>query len=471
MTRGLYALVTALAVLAPSSPAARAEAEAETPAVKLVVHPAAEPRPALKYQFLPGVLDRRPGNAAVLYGKVTAEMPLHLSPGNDEFWETVSNWMDAPLEELRTEEVRKAWKFGYVIDRIDKAARCDYCDWQLPIREEKFYTIVLPEVQQLRAFARLLAAQARIQIAEGRYDEAVRTLQTGYALGRHAAEGQTLVNGLVGIAVCRMMSKQVEELIQQPGAPNLYWALTMLPRPLIDVRQSIDVEMNVLYLSYPELRDVENATETGDYWRHYLQRFWRDLTEPGADSNITARPEVLAAMSLRGYPIAKRWLIEQGYPREKIEAMPVAQVVAIYTVRIYNELRDDWFKWFYVPYLEGREGHARAEERLERHVEEQREIIPVARMLLPAISSVNRAVVRNDRSIAALRAIEALRIYGSGHQGRLPEKLGDVTSVSIPLDPVTGEPFHYELRGDTALLEGPPLPNAPLRYEIKLVRP
>ena len=32
-----------------------------------------------------------------------------------------------------------------------------------------------------------------------------------------------------------MMSGQVETFIQQPDAPNLYWALTQLPDPVVDI--------------------------------------------------------------------------------------------------------------------------------------------------------------------------------------------------------------------------------------------
>ncbi|HUY31990.1 MAG TPA: hypothetical protein VMV69_04355 [Pirellulales bacterium] len=94
--------------------------------------------------------------------------------------------------------------------------------------------------------------QAKLQIVEGRLDEALHTLQTGYAMGQHAARGPTLINGLIGIAICGMMSSRLRDLIQQPGAPNLYWALTTLPDPLIDLRACMEAESQILYLSYPE---------------------------------------------------------------------------------------------------------------------------------------------------------------------------------------------------------------------------
>jgi hypothetical protein len=61
-----------------------------------------------------------------------------------------------------------------------------------------------------------------------------------------------------------------------------------------------------------------------------------------------------------------------------------------------------------------------------------------------------------DRKIAALRTIEALRLYAAAHGGQLPDRLAEVTAVPMPIDPVTGRPFEYTRKGDTATLEGPP---------------
>ena len=66
-----------------------------------------------------------------------------------------------------------------------------------------------------------------------------------------------------------------------------------------------------------------------------------------------------------------------------------------------------------------------------------------------------------------MRIIEALRLYASAHDGRLPEKLGDLT-VPVPGDPINGQPFTYQLDGETAVIEGPPVPGLILRLEIRV---
>jgi hypothetical protein len=47
--------------------------EEEKKTVQIVLYPAPEPRPALKYQLLPPFLERRPGNAAVWWNGIPAE--------------------------------------------------------------------------------------------------------------------------------------------------------------------------------------------------------------------------------------------------------------------------------------------------------------------------------------------------------------------------------------------------------------
>ena len=51
---------------------------------KLVVSPAGEPRPALKYPLLPPLLDRQPGNAAIMYTRIAVGFGDTCPPGELE---------------------------------------------------------------------------------------------------------------------------------------------------------------------------------------------------------------------------------------------------------------------------------------------------------------------------------------------------------------------------------------------------
>ena len=243
-----------------------------TEITKIILHPMAAPRPALKYRLLPPFGELKPGNAAVFYNKVPAEIGKQFNDG--EMWERIEALREMPLAEVRKDKVCGQF-ISFFIKRIIRGAHCEYCDWQLPVREQEYWTIDLSEIQQTRAYGRILAAKARLQMADGHYDEALLTLQAGYALARHVATGPTMVQCLVGLSIAGMISEQVRELIQQPDAPNLYWAISFLPKPFIDMRPALEVELDSVYLSYPELRDLEKMDYSPEQWRQLFEQTYR----------------------------------------------------------------------------------------------------------------------------------------------------------------------------------------------------
>ena len=60
-------------------------------------------------------------------------------------------------------------------------------------------------------------------MAQGHYDKAAYSMQTALGLARNLVEGPTLISDLVGIAIAGVVLEQVQTMIQQPDAPNLYW--------------------------------------------------------------------------------------------------------------------------------------------------------------------------------------------------------------------------------------------------------
>jgi hypothetical protein len=441
--------------------------EEPTGPVKITLYPSAASVPALEYRLLPGRLEQRSGNAAVHYGKVTAEETSFF--GKREMRDKIDEMLESPLDQLRRDDVRMpgGGPDGSIQDDVRRGAHCRYCDWDFPIGDVPFYTMLLPDAQQTRQFARVLAAQARIQIARGEFADAVDSFKAGFALGQHVAAGETLVSGLIGIAISESMTRQVREFIQQPGAPNLYWALTMLPRPLIDMRDALDVEAAAVELSFPELRDTRTTKRTPDEWKAQFHHFAHDVISQTSsnESPPPPSPNELDARVQQMLPTARQALIASGLPGAEVEAMAPYQAALLYTLAIFREQADSVIKYFYLPYPEANAG---IESVIEHAKQDQPEIIPIAERLFPAIRVCRSAVARIDRQIAVLRVLEALRIYGARHNGQLPKRLEDVTAVPIPNDPVTGLPFVYLFNGEKALLQGPTLRNDPLNYEITM---
>lgn len=446
-------------------PATSPQTAEETPVVALSIHPAPEPQPALRYRLLPPVSELQPGNAALLYD--TAILIVSERSEAEELGK-VRDWLDVPTAELPREEVQSAlYALQHATRYLDLAARRESCDWQLPLKTEG-PNALLPGLSKMRDMARLLALKARVEIADGKHHEALRTIQTGFALARHTAEAPTLIHGLVGMAISGLMLQQVEGLIQAPDAPNLYWALAALPGPLVDLRRAMEQETEWLFVLLPELREAQTSQLTDAEWQALLENL---VGLPGQFDG-SKKQAAGTAMALLMYPKGKRWMVEQGHTQEEVDAMPVARVVVTYMVQPYIRLRDEQQKWLYLPYRQAREGLRRAEEQI--NAARQSFAGNVLVMLMPALGRVSFQVAKHERSIAALRCVEAVRLYAAAHDARLPARLSDITEVPIPIDPVTGEQFTYELVDGKATLYSPPPPDGQprdgLHYELTITK-
>jgi hypothetical protein len=454
MTRFLCALG---AVLTLGAAAARAAAP---PPVKLWLTPAKLPTPALKYQLLPDARVATSGNAANVYREVIEQLAkTSVTPKAELF----SGWTELPLNVLPKENVRKELAaFDKVYDLLDKAARCEHCDWGLRERlREKGIGARLPEFQQMRECALLLRIKAHLEMADGRFDKAVLTLRTGFALARHIGESETLICYLVGVAVANIMEAELDQFIACPDAPNLYYALTDLPAPLVSMRKALEGERLWLPGTFPHLGDVLTNLDAGPLSEKELQ-YWANVAKDLSNQDLGYAGRVYLAWNIQQkHEIAKRALIAAGRPRDKVEAMPHIQVAVLHAVLEYDAALDNLLVWEKRPYWELTDPDRNVNRRYlkDRWKYYDSSAIPLAPGILPAVQKVMLARVRTERRLALLRTVEALRYYAAEHDGKLPPSLAAVTAVPLPRDPFTGKSFEYELRGDVAQLRGPPPPN------------
>ncbi len=425
----------------------------EPTVIRLTVRPADEPRPALKYQLLPDVFEQTEGNAATLYHIAGDHAPRDLT---EELYEKINAWIKTPLKELPRDEIRQMLNhYRIALRQIELAARRERCDWDLPIRTEG-YNVMIPSFSKYRGLAKVLAVKARLEIAEGKYDQAVRSLSTGYAMSRHMAEGPLLIGDIVGIAIASIMSEQVQELIQSKGSPNMYWALTRLPRPVISLRKAMDYESSLLYMAYPQLRGLAGKQLSPEQWQAMTDDFAKIRAMIHGEPSGTSGKLFMTAWAIKLYPEAKQYLISKGRTREQVESMPVQQVIAIHCLGQYDYWRDELLKWYSLPYWQAREGMQKASAAF-RKWEKANRGNPFA-ALLGAFSKAFFYQARQDRRIAALRCIEAVRMFAARNDGRLPKRLDELTDTPAPIDPVTGKDFGYKVEGNTFTLDAPAPP-------------
>jgi hypothetical protein len=447
----------------------------ELPWTKLTVSAARAPVPSLKYTLLPELRDIKPGNAALLYQR--AHSPEWFSefrrhPDYAKYYD----WFELPLEKFPKDRALGILPVN-ALREVDLAARREYCDWELTDRARTDgMNMLVSDIQTFREFASFLQLRSQIEMVDRRFDKVVYSLQTGYTLGRHVSDAPTLIHGLVGIAITNMMNKRVEQMMSLEGAPNLYWALTDLPQPFLDLRRCFQGERFIVEGLFPGLTellsDVKSRALAPGEIREHLRRASRlDEKWRGNEATFHFAASVMAAQT---YPEARKYLIEQGRAAKDVDALPVIQVGLLYAVSIYDRYLDDIRKWRATPYWQAVPGLRRMDSEL-RNLRDSDLAHRFAAMLVPAVQKVLLARARLDRQIAMLRCIEALRLHAAEHDGKLPAALADIKSVPIPLDPMTGNAFTYKVADGKAYLSAAPPPGeTPVfegnvqRYEITL---
>jgi hypothetical protein len=447
----------------------------------LTVAPAAAPMPALKYELLPRLRDRVPGNAALDYHRAYILRPSWPRDPKEaqKLSETLIAWEDSTIDKLPVAEVKK-YLAGYSqsFRTLDAAAKTDRCDWELNGRlSVSNIDLLLPEAQTFREMARFQKLRVRVDLAENDFDSAVRNIQTGFRLGKDVGEGPTLIQSLVGVAITTIFLHEVEQLIQRPNAPNMYWALTTLPRPIIDPRPALEGETRLFDNLFPNAKVLEKGVVSTDRANAILEEMLTAFHTMGKPDDFKVG---LGGVGVAGYvalnaPAARKQLVTLGWSAVTVEKMPPAQVVALRAITAYRAFTDDQTKCFSLPYPEARKELANVRERADKLKKETGDtIITVFSMTLPAVEKVFDAHSRTARRIAALRAVEAIRLHAAANEGKLPKSLADVKIVPVPDDPYTLKPFEYTAKDDTFTLAGPPptgdkpqLSNS-FRYEVTL---
>lgn len=84
--------------------------------------------------------------------------------------------------------------------------------------------------------------RVRLALARGDFDAAISAVRSGFRLSQAVGEGPILLSLLVGTAIGHVTVGHARQITGHPGSPNLYWALSSLPRPVIDPRPVLEGE-------------------------------------------------------------------------------------------------------------------------------------------------------------------------------------------------------------------------------------
>src|SRR5262249_20462794 len=130
----------------------------------------------------------------------------------------------------------------------------------------------------------MMLLKVRVELAARNYAAAARWLRTGFAFSQHVGEGPFLINKLVGIALADQFLDAALEFVEQPESPNLYWALSKLPEPLIDLRKALDLEHHVVEMEFPGLADLDRPRPPEE-WDSLLKKIRTEVENLTAGGN------------------------------------------------------------------------------------------------------------------------------------------------------------------------------------------
>ncbi len=386
-------LIAAILAAGPTTPGA------DESAVRLYVRPAPSPRPALKYQLLPDVAELRPGNPAQNYRQVLhgAAEPL-LQQRGDLGARPVPD--DPARRAAAGRDGRGLWRRCAATGGLGRAARCARLAGARSAQEGGLETLPA-EVGPLQILGEALQARFRIQVSRWRHDDATHAAATMFALARHLGEHPSEVGNLVGLWTAHLGLDTLEEMVQQPGCPNLYWALTDLPCPLVDVRKGVQGERALVAAELRGIRDDSPMTaeeidafvgRISGLLSYSRERTGRPPRSPRIrfEARVKDEARVLAARAR---------LVEAGLGRLKVSLYPATQVILVNEKREFEARRDDRIKLLGLPIVDldraaGAEGPASDGDNLFAD-------------LLPRIAVLRRTQARIEQQVALLRHVEA----------------------------------------------------------------
>ncbi len=448
--------------------------------VPLTLTPAGVKKPLSRYYVTPQYTEMKPGNRVPTFMRAYMEQDNFYSK---EPRAKRERWSQMRLQDLPLDEIKQSgcinglayrnpndlfpWR-GRPLGDVDEGARQLTADWQIwfNIREDGIGTL-LPEVQKMREHATTLKIRMHYEIATGDIDKALYSARTFHGLATAFEAHPTLIGFLVGIAIESINLEALQELIQHPNCPNLYWSFTEIPSRVLDNRLASSAER---LLAEDLFRPFVNAT--GPMGEEEIYKHLRRIENlsgrnAGGDNQpIKYSLDVgIRSTDKKKVEAAKKLLVESGMKAGTFAKWPDLQIVVTADIRQYEILLDEMLIASSLPFPDALKQVDHVESRMKE---------PNAR-LVQIFGPTNRGILgahaRLQQRVAYLRIIEAIRLYAFEHDGQLPAKLSDC-SVPLPLDPVTEKAFEYSVKDGVATLHGgnpqPPKPSTNRFYEIRI---
>lgn len=441
-------------------------------ATELVLTPRAIERPFLKHRLFPPEYALKDGNAAT----IILRMPWDQRPYMQQIYPKLDDYLNVSLDDPKL-IANGTVSFDHFYEQLHRAAYRRTADWEYPLGEEPSVNILLPDVQDSRGFVvKGLSIWIRYQIATGNLDKAREGILVGLAVSRHYARTPFLVVQLVSSALNTIMFMRVEELVAHPECANMYWALTALPRPLLDIRPTVEFEERILDSTFIGHRVLDT------------DQFPEKLTLQGIDNLRLSRPAEDWEVLLK--TVVKLYLTESQQPGlagPDVQRKVLDNIIQHARIELPNMVEggkervsqmsdfEAGIRWFVAKHREfGQEITALMSLKpqqalpellnLELRMKKFCESVGLESVyLIQNPYNIYIIAKRNDRRVDALRTVEAIRHFAARHDGRLPESLAEIDDPPVPDDPILEKPFDYKVDNGVATLTAEGIPAADRR--------
>jgi hypothetical protein len=326
--------------------------------IKLRLAPNDYLRPASRAHLLPEYAESLPGNPVQMFLRCFMEQTVFFGQAESE---QRDKWNAAPLNELPLKVKNYG---GRLISRdMFDAARMTHVDWQLWyfIRRDGFNTL-LPDAQKMRHMASTMKTRVRSDIAFGTSSEAIHTLKTMFGLARTFESHPTIIGQLIGIAIGTIAIDAIEELMQKPDSPNLYWALVDLPHPFLSLRMGMEGEQLILGDEIAALKASPATVAESlilkqiDILGPEIEVDVRDKSKPQRGTAFDLEKISYKAILLKkaadaeAVKAAREGLVQLGLSADHVQTWSPLHVVLIDDIMHYELYRDELAKHMNLPY-------------------------------------------------------------------------------------------------------------------------
>src|SRR5262249_7344832 len=137
-----------------------------------------------------------------------------------------------------------------------------------------------------------------------------------------------------------IIAEQLDLVLAHPKCPNLYWALTNLPRPLFGRHAGMEGERLGAYGTFPALfrfvHDPDGPLPTEEEMKGFArvgESIFRDI---GVRSSPLDRVGLGVAVEVK-HEAALKSLADSGFPMEKVRQWPPLLVAIVHGLVDYEE--------------------------------------------------------------------------------------------------------------------------------------